>query len=79
MAMFFDAMAEQGGNVRRALADIARQATCLLQRYENGDVNTIENDIINPLENPTDRTAGTSALATSSRACDRASVVPEKL
>lgn len=50
-------MADQGGNVRQALADqrarvryiaryIARQATCLLQRYENGDVNTIENDII---------------------------------
>lgn len=47
-------MADQGGNVRQALADIARQVTCLLQRYENGDVNTIENDIINPLENPTD-------------------------
>ena len=58
-----DAMADQGGNVRQALADIARQATCLLQRYENGDVNTIENDIINPLENPTDRTAGASATS----------------
>ena len=61
-------MADQGGNVRQALADIARQATCLLQRYENGDVNTIENDIINPLENPTNRAAGTSAVATSSQA-----------
>ena len=59
-------MADQGGNVRQALVDIARQATCLLQRYENSDVNTIENDIINPLENL--RTAGTSAAATSSRA-----------
>lgn len=59
-------MADQGGNVRQALADIARQATCLLQRYENGDANTIENDIINPLENPTDRTVGTSAVARAS-------------
>ena len=61
-------MADQGGNVRQAFADIARQATCLSQRYENGDVNTNENDIINPLEIPTDRTARTPAVATSSRA-----------
>lgn len=39
-----------------------------MQRYENGDVNTIENDIINPLENPTDRMVGTSAVEMSSRA-----------
>ena len=63
-----EAMADEGGNVCQALADIARQATWLLQRYENGDVNTIENDIINPLENPTDRMVGTSAVAMSSRA-----------
>jgi len=47
-------MADQGGNVHQALAEIARQATCLLQRYKHGDVNTIENNIIDPLENPTD-------------------------
>ena len=59
-------MVEQGGNVRQALVDIARQATSLLQRYEqnvNGHGNTIENQLINPLENPAQRTAGTSALA----------------
>ena len=56
-------MADQGGNVGQALADIARQATCLLQRYENGDAKTMENVTINPLENPTDRTARTSAVA----------------
>lgn len=39
-------MAGQGGNVRPALADIARQVTSVLQRYEengNGPGNTIEN------------------------------------
>ena len=64
-------MADQGGNVRQALANIARQATSLLQRYEenvNSHGSTIENQLINPLENPAQRTAGTSALATSSRA-----------
>ena len=61
-------MTDQGGNVHQALADIARQATCLLQRYKHGDVNTIENNIINPMANPTDRMAGTSAVATFSRA-----------
>ena len=61
-------MTDQGGNVHQALADIARQATCLLQRYKHGDVNTIENNIINPMENPTDRMAGTSAVATFSQA-----------
>ena len=59
---------DEDGNLDRLELLEGRLATCLLQRYENGDVNTIENDIINPLENPTNRAAGTSAVATSSRA-----------
>ena len=69
---------DEDGNLDRLELLEDRLATCLLQRYENGDVNTIENDIINPLENPTNRAAGTSAVATSSHVL-RASVVPEKL
>ena len=61
-------MTDQGGNVHQALAHITRQTTCLLQRYKHGDVNKIENNIINPMENPTDRMAGTSPVATSSQA-----------
>ena len=59
---------DEDGNLDRLELLEGRLATCLLQGYENGDVNTIENDIINPLENPTNRAAGTSAVATSSRA-----------